>query len=406
MSTVIVLGGCGAVGRVAAKTLANHDAFDRVVIADIDLARAVALATEIGPKVTALQLDAADVGSMTAAMRGAKVVVNCTGPFYRFARPCLQAALDAAVDYVDVNDDVDATLDLLSMDGVVKAAGIRALIGMGNSPGVTNLLGRFIADQFLDETQAIDIFHAHGGEAFEGEGVVAHRLHGMGMDIPMFLDGALKYVKFFGEDGIALRTTTDFHLIGKAIPVYPYPHPEQITMPQHMSLQRVTNRGTVLPDAYFSLTTEVARLGLTSREPLSVGGQAIVPREFAISWLLKQRDEILKSQEFGAQRGCTKVVVSGQRYGLPRTYVFSMASVSAALGEGTGIPAALGAILMAQGKVKGPGVLPPEAACDPMDFLDVAAPVLASMKTGGSFEGFLIEKIDEHGNVEKVDLPI
>ena len=83
-----------------------------------------------------------------------------------------------------------------------------------------------------------------------------------------------------------------------------------------------------------------------------------------------------------------------------------MASMSAALGEGTGIPAALGAILMAQGKVKGPGVLPPEAACDPMDFLEVAAPVLATMKTGGSFDGFLIEKIDEHGNVEKVDLPI
>ena len=406
MSTVIVLGGCGAVGRVTAKTLANHDAFDRVIIADIDLPRAQGLAAEMGPKVSALHVDAGDVAAVAAAVRGAKVVVNCTGPFYRFARPCLQGAIDAGVDYVDVNDDVDATLDLLSMDAAVKAAGISALIGMGNSPGVTNVLGRFIADQFLDETDAVDIYHAHGGEAFEGEGVVAHRLHGMGMDIPMFLDGALKYVRFFGEDGIALRTRTDFHLIGKDIPVYPYPHPEQITMPQHMKVQRVTNRGTVLPDAYFHLTTEVARLGLTSQEPLTVAGQTVVPRDFAIAWLLKQRGEILKAEDYGAQRGCTKVVVSGKRHGLPRSYVFSMASMSAALGEGTGIPAALGAILMAQGKVKGPGVLPPEAACDPMDFLEVAAPVLATMKTGGSFDGFLIEKIDEHGNVEKVDLPI
>lgn len=406
MSTVIVLGGCGAVGRVTAKTLAQHEAFDHVVIADIDLARAQGLAAEMGPKVSAMQVDAGDVGAVRDAIRGARVVVNCTGPFYRFARPCLQGAIDAGVDYVDVNDDVDATLDLLSMDEAVRVAGIRALIGMGNSPGVTNLLGKFLADEFLDETDSVDIYHAHGGEAFEGEGVVAHRLHGMGMDIPMFLDGALRYVRFFGEDGIALRAKTDFHLIGKDIPVYPYPHPEQITMPQHMKVRRVTNRGTVLPDAYFHLTTEVARLGLTDREPLNVAGTSVVPREFAIAWLLKRRDEILKAQDYGSQRGCTKVVVSGTRKGVARSYVFSMASVSAALGEGTGIPAAFGAILMAQGKVKGPGVLPPEAAVSAMDFLDVAGPVLATMKTGGSFDGFLIEKIDEHGNVERVDLPL
>ena len=406
MSTVIVLGGCGAVGRVTAKTLAQHEAFDHVVIADIDLGRAQALAAEMGPKVSAIQVDAGDVAAVRDAVRGARVVVNCTGPFYRFARPCLQGAIDAGVDYVDVNDDVDATLDLLSMDEAVKQAGIRALIGMGNSPGVTNLLGKFLADEFLDETDSVDIYHAHGGEAFEGEGVVAHRLHGMGMDIPMFLDGALQYVRFFGEDGIALRSKTDFHLIGKDIPVYPYPHPEQITMPQHMKVRRVTNRGTVLPDAYFHLTTEVARLGITDREPLNVAGTSVVPREFAIAWLLKRRDEILKAQDYGSQRGCTKVVVSGTRKGVARSYVFSMASVSAALGEGTGIPAAFGAILMAQGKVKGPGVLPPEAAVSAMDFLDVAGPVLATMKTGGSFDGFLIEKIDEHGNVERVDLPL
>ncbi len=406
MAKAVVLGGSGAVGRCAVRTLAAHETFDKVVIADLDFATAQALATELGPKVEAARLDAADAANVRDVVRGSTVVINCTGPFYRFARPCLQGAIDAGVNFVDVCDDVDATLDLLSMDAAVKDAGLCAVIGMGNSPGITNLLGRLAYDQLLDEVEAIDIYHAHGGEPFEGEGVVAHRFHGMGIDIPMFLDGELKTVKFFEPDGLALRTKTDFHKVGRNVPVYPYPHPEQITMPRYLKLKRVTNRGTVLPDAYFDLTVEMARLGLGTHDPITVKGAKVSPHDFAIAWLLKRRDEILRETNFGSQRGCAKVVVIGTRRGLPRTYVFSLASENQALGEGTGIPAAMGAILMAQGKVTGKGVLPPEACINPIDFLGLVPEVLAQTQKGGSFDGVVVEKIDEHGTVERIALPM
>jgi saccharopine dehydrogenase (NAD+, L-lysine-forming) len=405
MSSVVVLGGSGAVGRVTAKTLKAFGSFDRVVIADIDTARAAEVQAALGDGVEVVFVDASQPDSVREVVRGATVAVNCTGPFYRFARPVLQACIDEGVDYVDVCDDVDATLDLLSMDDAVKAAGIRALIGMGNSPGITNLLGRLAADMLLDECWAIDIYHAHGGEDFEGPGVVAHRLHGMSMDIPMFLEGELRQVRFFEPDGLALRETVDFHLIGRDVPVYPYPHPEQITMPRHIACRQVTNRGTVLPDAYFELTTEVARLGLTAQEPLEVAGQSVVPRDFAIAWLLQQRDRLLEELDFGAQRGCTRVAARGLRKGEPTTFVFSLASTDQALGEGTGIPAAMGAILMQRGKVAGPGVLPPEAAITPFDFLSLVKPVLAHLGEGGSFEGVFVERIRADGSVEQVDLP-
>jgi nucleoside-diphosphate-sugar epimerase len=35
MSTVLVLGGCGAVGSVAARTLVSHEAIEQVVIGDL-----------------------------------------------------------------------------------------------------------------------------------------------------------------------------------------------------------------------------------------------------------------------------------------------------------------------------------------------------------------------------------
>jgi saccharopine dehydrogenase (NAD+, L-lysine-forming) len=283
---------------------------------------------------------------------------------------------------------------------------VNAIIGMGNSPGVTNLLARFAADQLLDEVEAVDIYHAHGGEAFEGAGVVAHRLHGMQMDIPVYLDGALRTVRFFEPEGIALREDIEFHLLGRGIRVYPYPHPEQLTLPDHIRLKRVTNRGTVLPAEYFERTTEVARLGLAATEPVDVNGTPVAPRDFAIAWLLRERDRLLAETAFGPQRGCAKVVVRGLRHGAPRTYVFSLASQDQALGEGTGIPAAMGAILMAQGKVKGPGVLPPEAAIEPLEFLALVAPVLARSGQRGSFEGVRIERILADGTVERVPLPL
>lgn len=404
---VLVLGGAGAVGRVAVRTLAAHDAFSCVVAADVK-----PLAIEdlnVGPgreRVTTARVDVSDGAALAAALRDAAVVVNCTGPFYRFGPPVLRAAIEAGVAYVDVCDDVDATLAALDLDEAARARGVRAVIGMGNSPGVTNLLARFAADQLLDTVDAVDIYHAHGGEAFEGAGVVAHRLHGMQMAIPVYLDGALRTVGFFEPDGLALREDVEFHLLGPGIRVYPYPHPEQLTLPRHIPLRRVTNRGTVLPAAYFERTVEVARLGLADTTPLAVGAATVAPRDFAIAWLLRERERLLAETAFGPQRGCAKVVVRGTRHGAPRTYVFSMASRDQALGEGTGIPVAMGAILLAQGKVRGPGVLPPEAAIEPLDFLALVAPVLAGSRQQGSFEGVLVERVLADGTVERVDLPL
>jgi saccharopine dehydrogenase (NAD+, L-lysine-forming) len=408
MPIAVVLGGCGAVGRFAVRTLVAEGGFDQVVVADLDLERAREFASELDPaRVAVARVDAGDVASVRQAIHGSQVVVNCTGPFYRFARPVMQAVLAERVPYVDVCDDVDATLDLLSLDPEVRAASIPAVMGMGNSPGVTNILAKFASDQLLDEVEAVDIFHAHGGEPFEGIGVIAHRFHGMTLDIPMYLDGELKYVHFFEPDGLALRERVDFHLVGRGVMVYPYPHPEQLTLPRHVRCRRVTNRGTVLPDEYFQLTCELARLGFDSRQPVVVDGQPVTPHDFAMAYLQRERDVILERTGFGTQRGCAMVVVKGVRHGKPRTYRFSMASQSQALGEGTGIPAGMGAILVRDGKVKGVGVLPPEAAFDPLDVLGLVPSVLERMqKSGGGFEGFLIEKVDENGQVERVDLPI
>lgn len=408
MARVIVIGGCGAVGSVAVKTLAGQDEFSEVVIGDINARRAGDLLAEIGSaKVSFQPLDATDRQSIRDAIRGCDVVLNCSGPFYKFVKIILETVIEAGIDYVDVCDDVDVTEEILRMDEKAKRAGVSALIGMGSSPGVTNLLARFAADDLLDETESVDIFHTHGGEPVEGEGVIAHRFHCMSIDVPMFLDGALRYVKFFEPDGIALQEDVDFMLIGKTR-VYPYPHPEQVTIPRHIKVNRVTNKGSVLPEAYYNLIKEMCRLGLSRRDrPLNVRGTQVTPYDFSIAFILEQREMILKEGNFGTQRGSVQVVVSGRKAGKRRTYKFHMSSQNQALGEGTGIPAAIGAILMNQGKIPTKGVFPPEGGVKPGDFISLAQGVIkaqAKGEKGKGFEGFVVEQIDEAGKVTRIDM--
>jgi saccharopine dehydrogenase (NAD+, L-lysine-forming) len=409
MSKVIVLGGCGAVGSVAVKTLAAQDLFSEVVIADINRHRAQEMiAKSASDKISFIQVDAEDPHSIQKAIAGGDLVVNCIGPFYKTVKTILGAVIAAKINYVDVCDDVDVTLDIFKLHETAKAAGVTAVIGMGSSPGATNLLAKFAADHLLDETDAIDIFHAHGGEPVEGEGVVGHRFHCMRIDIPMFLEGELRYVKFFEPSGRALRTTFDFPALGSGIKVYPYPHPEQVTLPKFIPLKQVTNRGTVLPDEYYTLTKDVCKAGLASREPVMVKGSPVIPYDFAMAYILRERERILAETRFGTQRGCCSVVATGKKGGKYRQYRFHMASRSEALGEGTGIPAAMGAILLKQGKITEKGVLPPEGCVNPVDFIDLITRVMGLDKkdktSHEAFSGLLVEQVDENGRVEKIDI--
>lgn len=408
MPTVIVLGGCGAVGSVVVKTVADQEMFSKVIIGDINLQRAKEIASKVRTdKISAVRVDADDPQTIKTAIAGCDLVVNCIGPFYKTVKSILKTVIEAKINYVDICDDVDVTLEILKMDAAAKQAGITALIGMGSSPGATNLLAKFASDNLLDETEAIDIFHAHGGEPFEGEGVIGHRFHCMRIDIPMYLDGQLKYVKFFEEDGIELRRTFDFPAIGNDIPVYPYPHPEQVTIPKYIRLKQVTNRGTVLPNEYYDLTRDICQIGLNSKEPVQVKGQTVIPYDFAVAYIISQREKILKETNFGRQRGCCTVVAKGKKDGKKLEYRFHMASKSEALGEGTGIPAAMGAILMTQGKITSKGVLPPEGCVNPLDFINLITSVMKldkSQKGTESFSGVIVQKIDENGKIETIDI--
>jgi saccharopine dehydrogenase-like NADP-dependent oxidoreductase len=372
-------------------------------VADINMAAARKVAGKLkGSKASAVEFDADSPQSLRKAIGGSAVVLNCVGPFYKYGPTILKTVIDARINYVDICDDFDATEKLLAMDDKAKKAGISALIGMGSSPGVANVLVRFCADSLLDQVEAVDIYHAHGGEKIEGPAVVKHRIHSMKINIPMFLDGKFTTVNLFDDSGKALEGETEFKDVG-TYNVYGYPHPETITLPKYLKgIKRVTNLGLVLPPAYAELIKGMVRLGVTDEKPIEVQGHKIVPLEFAVAYILSQRERLLKEAKIDQPMGCLKIVVKGYKDGGKNTYIFSMSSRGQGMGEGTGIPAAIGVIIMGTGKITQKGVLPPEACVNPMDLLELAKTKVKTV--GGRGFPISIEHIDKDGKSQKLNL--
>jgi saccharopine dehydrogenase (NAD+, L-lysine-forming) len=102
-----------------------------------------------------------------------------------------------------------------------------------------------------------------------------------------------------------------------------------------------------------------------------------------------------------------KIVVSGTKDGAAHTYVFSLSSTREGAGEGTGIPAALGALLLHRGRITSPGVHPPEAVVDPVEMLELAGQVIGHFGLGNGHRGGVpihIEHVGPEGTRNELHL--
>lgn len=406
MAKVLVLGGGGGVGAVAVRALASGAWFDEIVAGDLrlDAARAAIHGLD-HPALSAVSVDASSHEALVEAMSGVDVVLNCVGPFYRFGPPILEAAIASGTDYVDICDDLAPTEVMLAMDERAREAGISALIGMGNSPGLANLFAALCAQMLLDEVEAVDIFHIHGGEPEEGPAVLKHRIHAMTHDVPLFVDGEMIRVRQLDESGARFVREVDFRHVG-TFPVYPYPHPETITLPRNLpGLKRATNLGVIFPLSYFHLTQDMVRVGACTDAPLVVGDQTVTPLEFSVAHVLRRRAALLEEAGVTGPAGCLRVDVSGRKGGQPSTFVFQLSSTSAGAGEGTGIPAAAGAALMAAGGITRKGVFPPEVAAPPFSVLQIAFQMSGTLLGQGGGDSVSIEHVAPDGTRTAVPLP-
>lgn len=351
MNKILVLGGCGAMGTEATRDLAATSDFRQITVADVDEDRAAKLCRELGQgRLTARKADVTDPTELVHLFGDHDIVLNCTS--YQFGLPITEAAIEAKKPLLDLGGLYN-TPKQLAMTERAREAGVTIVLGMGATPGVTNLMARAGAAR-MDQVEEVHIHFATYRPIAPSPGLLQTVLDEFSPETTRFYyeEGRLVEVPpFTGEKEVTFDPP-----IGR-IPCWYVPHSETHTLPRFIpGLKRVDVRGTWCPEIMHALR-HYGEVGLLSGQARSTLRDVFLnrgPWPADVEWSFYVNVEVVGRKEDA--RVVATYNLSHARFGESTT------------GRVTGIPSSIGAQKIARGEALSPGVLGPEAAFDPWPF--------------------------------------
>jgi saccharopine dehydrogenase-like NADP-dependent oxidoreductase len=364
---VLGIGGAGDMGHVACAAAARDTAIEHVVVADLDGDRAAEVAEAIGAKASSMALDVTDGEALRAAIGEAGLVLNTVGPFYRFGPQVLQAAIDVGVHYADINDDWEPTIQMLEMSDAAAAAGITALIGMGASPGVTNILAAVAARELDEVDRLLTGWRAGAGipkptpedPRPEAAAAIDHWIHNCSEPIRLWRDG-----KFGDYDPLEeFRISYPERGTGS---VWTCGHPEPITLPHtYPGLDESMNIMVSRPGLIDAVRRVVARVQAKELDVHAASNQLILEPN-------RRGPAAGEPAPFPDMFALAEGTVGGAG---KRVGVTTNAMPDGDMGVLTGVPLAIGAGMIVRGEITTSGVMAPEAEVDPDLFFERIAAI-------------------------------
>jgi saccharopine dehydrogenase-like NADP-dependent oxidoreductase len=399
---ILALGGCGDMGRMTVAILLESTKVKSITIADINVTLANAIVELTGSnKLKATQIDVSNRKELLELMSSHDIVINTVGPYYKFGKPILEAAIEAKKPYFDICDDWRPTLELLGLSDKAKDAGITAIIGMGASPGLTNLMA-VLAYNELDEVDEIVTgwgigkfkhnkkprYYVTGKRLKEKLGpppplpnaALIHLFYESIDKIPTFKEGQLIDIE-------ALTEAERLKFPGfKKKYVCHIGHPEPVTLPRTLKAKTISNL-MYLGKTITKIVRKYAKMITTKEWTIEDAAIKLEKREnsfLALLLLLKEYirspPELIAIATGYKDKKRKKVAIGAYRgpYGI-------MAGI-------TGVPLAVSVLMYMDGKISKKGVLTPEESIDPDIFFDMYAPYCGENLSG---KDVLIKKIEE-----------
>jgi len=170
--SVAVLGAAGTIAPAIVHDLAVSDEVASMALLDLDPGKATAVAEEHGHgKASAARVDARDVSALADAITGAGAGVLLNTASYRINLDAMRACLRAGCHYLDLGGLYRVTHDQLGLGGEFERAGRLAVLGIGSSPGKTNLMAaEAVRRMGAGGIDSIDIFAAGRDPAAPADG--------------------------------------------------------------------------------------------------------------------------------------------------------------------------------------------------------------------------------------------
>jgi saccharopine dehydrogenase (NAD+, L-lysine-forming) len=137
--SVAVLGAGGTIAPAIVRDLAASDEVERLLLLDLDRERAASVAdAHGGDKASAQAVDASEASALAGALAGVDVLVNSAS--YRINLDAMRACLAAGCHYLDLGGLYWMTHKQLELGADFEGAGLLGVLGIGSSPGKTNLM--------------------------------------------------------------------------------------------------------------------------------------------------------------------------------------------------------------------------------------------------------------------------
>ncbi|HWP43694.1 MAG TPA: saccharopine dehydrogenase C-terminal domain-containing protein, partial [Blastocatellia bacterium] len=327
-------------------------------------------------KVVPASVDITNRKHLVELARGCDVVINeaHAGKLQLLA---LEAALEAGAHYIDLGTFHDIMKQQLDLDKEFRKARLTAVLGLGSGPGINNVIARYIADK-LDSVESVEMSFASTSLTrpssplalpYDAGGLWAL----LTLSPIVFEDGRfVEKPSFYTLYKNGLLEKSQFpDPIGICHLGY-LPHVEPHTLPIYLANKAVKSvcvKGAFGADVLekFGLLIDI---GLTSPDPIMIGGVPVVPQQVLASCVSKLPGQEAEPIEYG----CTRVRVLGEKDGEGVEYTAEMLSGPYrglnAVQHRTGHAPAIGARMIHRGVINARGVFPPESGVPAEAFLN------------------------------------
>ena len=363
--------GAGMMGRAVVYDLGRVREVENIAVADFDRSRADEVARRFGRgRARGFFADARDANRLAHLARGHDVLLNCTQ--YNWNLDVMRAALAARINYMDLGGLYHMTRKQFSLDKDFRRIGRIAIAGVGGAPGITNVMARALADP-LERVDSIRVYNA-GADEQRYDSPIAYTF-----SIATILDElTMPPVAFEGGRYVEKPMLSEpepgkFRAPIGSITLRHSIHSELGTLPasfRKKGVKEVFFKINYDP-RLVNLVRDLDQAGFTSRELVAVNGTRVAPRSVLLS-LMQQRAPKKMARDVEALR----VVVTGRSKNRRIASAMEMWADHStrpqlsAVARDTGFPAAIAAVMLGRGEIRGTGVQAPEIVVPPEPFFN------------------------------------
>ncbi|HYX20671.1 MAG TPA: saccharopine dehydrogenase C-terminal domain-containing protein [Thermoanaerobaculia bacterium] len=348
---IAVLGAAGAMAQVVVRDLLEF-------VPDVAITAADQRPFVHGdPRVRPASLDARDEAATARLLEGHDAVLNCVT--YYFNVPVMRAALAARVPYADLGGLYHGSVKQFALHEEFVRAGVPALLGMGSTPGITNVMAGVLA-RGLDAVEEVHVRVGCIDRSASGPLPVPYALDTVldefALEPIVFREGRAETVP-----PMSGRETIEFpEPVGRAEALYTL-HSEVAMFPRSFPTLRSASFKVAFEPAFVEKMRFLVELGFASREKL---GESLSPRETLLALAARQ------TAPGGEPRDCDalRVDLAGRQNGRRIERRVEMVVLPhpdwrvAAGSLDTGVPLSIAGQLLGSGAIRTPGVLCPETA--------------------------------------------